>query len=439
MRLNVDSTLEELDKLLEEQRRNDALLLEDDTVPTGTLPDTTDTKLNDMRVARKNQQDMNDALLEEELRELDQTAPVIVRDPFQPPAGLPIRQAAEEVQEQSPIPQVQQLPDINQLISEYAKATKDSYEQKRDVANREALSNLFSAGVSFAGQAKPTANVEYKALRDLADEPLDVLENRDKGQATQQRLSAAEIALRDTKNYSDPQSEVSQLARDKYAKLLARMGNVDLAEKIRTGTRSATELDALFKGQISTREAVGADTKINPMDEFAAKEEIKEDVKVRTENRKTKKELEKNLESTENLIKDLERTQEIFNKYSKNTPGGTGPMATLGGLTKYTSADAQNLDAQFKKLNLDTMAKLFQGMSKAVDSDAERRAFEAAQPSLTNDDNVNRRLIQDRLQAARSLATKLKKAANSIDQRGNFVEPVREEQAPKSNKPSWAK
>lgn len=156
---------------------------------------------------------------------------------------------------------------------------------------------------------------------------------------------------------------------------------------------------------------------------YEEKEQIKEDAKVRTENRKERKNIEKDLTSTENLLKDLEKTEKLFKEYSKKTIGGTGPLATIGGLTKYGSEKAENLDAQFKKMNLDTMVKMFNGMSRAVDSDRERAAFEAAQPSLTNDDNTNARLIAERIAAAKSLLRKQKEALSSIDKQGNFVEP----------------
>jgi len=80
-------------------------------------------------------------------------------------------------------------------------------------------------------------------------------------------------------------------------------------------------------------------------------------------------------------------------KYSSESWGGTGPIATLGGLTKYASSETQNLEAIYRDINLKNMVSTFSGMSKAVDSDAERRAWEATQASLSNDDEVNLNII----------------------------------------------
>jgi hypothetical protein len=138
------------------------------------------------------------------------------------------------------------------------------------------------------------------------------------------------------------------------------------------------------------------------------KESAKEDVKIRTENRKEKKQLETDIQSTEKLLKNLEDTKKEFETYSKSTVAGTGPIATLGGSKKYFDSKLETLDSRFKEQNLDTMSKLFQGMSKAVDSESERRAFEAAQPSITNDDVTNKQILSRRIEAAKELLKKQK-------------------------------
>jgi len=150
---------------------------------------------------------------------------------------------------------------------------------------------------------------------------------------------------------------------------------------------------------------------------------IKEETKIRSDNRKEKKQLEKDVQNTEKLIKDLEDTQKIFNKYSKDSIGGTGSIATGFGAKKLISADLERLDSKFKQQNLETMSKMFQGMSKAVDSDSERKAFEAAQPSITNDDSTNKQIIEERIKKAQDLLNKQRAKANSIDSKGNIIEP----------------
>lgn len=75
--------------------------------------------------------------------------------------------------------------------------------------------------------------------------------------------------------------------------------------------------------------------------------------------------------------------------YKANSFGGTGALATVGGVKKYLSQDLEKLEAKFRDINLKNMVTTFSGMSKAVDSDAERRAWESTQPGIRLDDKTN--------------------------------------------------
>ena len=99
---------------------------------------------------------------------------------------------------------------------------------------------------------------------------------------------------------------------------------------------------------------------------------------------------------------------EMYKYYNKN-PGGTGPFATFGGLKAKYDTDTQALNSKFKLINIKNMAATFQGMSKAVDSNTERAAWEATQPSLTNDDSVNANILL----GAKALALKAKAEAKA--------------------------
>jgi hypothetical protein len=145
------------------------------------------------------------------------------------------------------------------------------------------------------------------------------------------------------------------------------------------------------------------DKKVNRELKEAQIEALKNKSKGKTESvydKEIEKQQVKKFVDTQNKGKDarsndfmVDDVLENFLDYSRNTVGGTGPIATLGGFTKNFSESAQTLDSKFKNFSLDKMTKMFQGMSKAVDSDAERRAFEATAPSLTNDDDTNIKII----------------------------------------------
>ena len=331
----------------------------------------------------------------------------------------------------------------SKLISEYAEAARQSAQNKRNVAANEGITQMLQSLVGYGYSTTPAKTPDFSKAYDLAETPLDVLEARDKGQAVKQKLEATELSLEETKQMYSPNSQVSQMAREKYSSVFRNMGRQDLADKIVEKNMSAAQLDNLFKAYDRVDAKASTSQVLSVMD----KEDIKEQKQIKKENRKTKKEIETSLDNAKNALQELKEVKRTFEAYSKNSPGGTGPIATAIGTTKFASGPTQELDAKFKKLNLDTMVKMFAGMSKAVDSDAERRAFEAAQPSITNDDQVNRRIFNDRMKDLEKLIKKLEQQNKGIAKDGSFVETEEEapiettQQAPRptTSKPSWAK
>lgn len=146
----------------------------------------------------------------------------------------------------------------------------------------------------------------------------------------------------------------------------------------------------------------------------AGKIDAKEDKTIAKENRKEAKQLDNDLFAVDKTLSDLEALKTSLVSYSKKSIGGTGPVSTMGGLKKYADQDTENLDSKFKTVSLEQMSKLFAGMSKAVDSTAERRIFEATQPSLTLDDKTNLGLINDKIEAAKRLKEKIVNAKSGI-------------------------
>jgi hypothetical protein len=104
-------------------------------------------------------------------------------------------------------------------------------------------------------------------------------------------------------------------------------------------------------------------------------------------------ESQKALQTNANNMSKVDEAMNAQLQYSKDETLGTGPIATLGGLTKYVSQDTESLDAKFKDIDLKNMVSTFAGMSKAVDSDAERRAWKSTQASVSNDDETNVQIL----------------------------------------------
>lgn len=116
-----------------------------------------------------------------------------------------------------------------------------------------------------------------------------------------------------------------------------------------------------------------------------------------------------NLQSeTMEQLRNIQDIKRQFEEYSAGNLAGTGPLATLGGARSVVDENLQNLDRRFAQLQMDKIVELFSGMSKAIDSDAERKQFMKSMPSITNDDEVNRAALQEMEDALKSAVTKLK-------------------------------
>jgi hypothetical protein len=217
--------------------------------------------------------------------------------------------------------------------------------------------------------------------------------------------------------------------------LKQQAANLDML-KLNQG-KSATDSELLIKKQKADLEKEKFEfekRKPRPLDkveEFRKKEAIKEQVQIEKEDRKLRNDLDKAETSLQSQLDQLNRVKTDFEKYSKNAALGTGPIATGFGLKKYFDQDLEDLDSQFNKVGLDEMVKMFAGMSKAVDSEGERRAFTSTQPSISLDDNTNRKRIEEKIKATESLLKKTREAKAKYDKAGKFESSS--EQSPSSD------
>lgn len=161
---------------------------------------------------------------------------------------------------------------------------------------------------------------------------------------------------------------------------------------------------------------------------FANQERSQENKDIRAEERQVKKEdrtLRRELDTAEKALEEqilqLDEVKKKFETFSKQSnTGGTGAISQLGGLRKYIDSDTEGLDSAFKNTSLQSMVKMFAGMSKAVDSTAERRAFEATQPNVALDDSTNRDILITQIKNAKRLLDKTRKAKARFDKEGSF-------------------
>lgn len=159
--------------------------------------------------------------------------------------------------------------------------------------------------------------------------------------------------------------------------------------------------------------------------EAKTKSRIKEkEQKSKLSNAEIKKNLEdkrkakSSIESIEEQLGKVKRAKDLLESSSKGLLTDTGPVDQY--LSSFTNK-GQELRQSLNDLSLDKMAKLFKGMSKAVDSDAERKMFEQSQASMSNYPAVNLKVLQNLEEGLLSLRNKNAQVYNNFDESGNML------------------
>ena len=178
---------------------------------------------------------------------------------------------------------------------------------------------------------------------------------------------------------------------------------------------------------------------------FEEKEDIKLQKKLELENKKEEKRIKKEdretnramLESRKQLnnkldqIKNMRKQYEDFlakkGRFKNSGYNPSGPiMGNLAGYDEESSA----MQAIFGDYALDEMGRKFEGMSKAVDSDAERRYFERTQPNMANTETANKMILDTAEEKVKALLQKIDDAQTNYKDSGSFGRPGELPQAP---------
>ncbi len=201
-----------------------------------------------------------------------------------------------------------------------------------------------------------------------------------------------------SKDFTSEQMKVRQQEMDNLLKQYGEMKKGQLTPKDR----------AYLEEQVNarkSREAIAKDKLVKkPKETFEEKERIKADIKQKlVDEKERKKELKTTKESIKNVDEQLEKIKRakmlMADIVKKGNVVDTGPLDQYAtGMTK----EGQKLRQSFNDLSLDKMTKMFQGMSKAIDSDAERKMFEQSQASLSNYPDVNMEVLNNMEKALRS-------------------------------------
>ena len=146
---------------------------------------------------------------------------------------------------------------------------------------------------------------------------------------------------------------------------------------------------------------------------FEEKETIKANIKERLEeskeNRKLKKELEPAIASVNDQIKNVE---DALNLIDKSKLVGTGPFDQyFAGATP----EGQLLKKALGNISLDTLVQKFQGMSRAIDTETDRKFFQETQPSMGNFETTNKKMLNDILTRLKGIKAKSEAKLQEIE------------------------
>ncbi len=307
-----------------------------------------------------------------------------------------------EVKEVDPLEQFKQL---MKLQDERTKSDKDALAEALKQRDMSAAIGMITSGLSKAGaayggggltQLKGDTSIE-QSLNQTADQKIADIKERMKG---------ASEAEKDVLNKQLTLAQMQKMRDDKAnekAKLDIERAKLGL-EKEKLGIEKSKAESTLMNPKMSTDE-----------------------VKQRAENRKTLKEVSNDESKIKQLIKQIDDASNTFEKYSKSAVGGTGVLAKGKSYLGSMAPETQNLESKFNALGLDTLVKTFSGMSKAVDTDAERAYFQSTQPNLGNDDKVNREILRNMKDRAVSMLNKYQNTKAMYNRDGSFNENYQEQ------------
>lgn len=305
---------------------------------------------------------------------------------------------------------------------------QDNSQQSKAIAENEALKGAFGQGIKqdASGKQYIDQNATLSALAKVnpvkAYEQQKIFEAEDiKKQKTdlENKIQKIDLAGRLLSGVNDQESFDKALATgQKFGFDTSQLGKYydpNLVKRFQTMSMTTKEnLDAQYKQldyELKERAAILDDKRFASDDIFRnkqlAQKERELDANRKSENQKptefekerqklAARDFQKSQQNIQAVNKNMAIVDDAINSlknYSNNTLFGTGPIATGLGLTKYTDQATEDLNAKLKAVNLRNMTTTFAGMSKAVDSNAERLAWQGTQADVSNDDLTNMNIL----------------------------------------------
>lgn len=192
------------------------------------------------------------------------------------------------------------------------------------------------------------------------------------GQEQEDRKVAKQLE----KDVKDPNSEISQRAREEFQEMLKRAAPPNMTaerwDKLRPGFISLEKQRMVSEAALAKAQATGLSA--------TAQKTLSDESKAENAARSAQT--------------DAMYALELLEEYSRSTLAGTGVGAVAKSYAGAFAPGTQQLEAAFKRLEVQRVIEIArEAGARSADSDAERRAIAATAPRLAYDDEVNRKII----------------------------------------------
>ena len=318
--------------------------------------------------------------LQEQLFSAPKLADVVSPKPEQPEAPMLAEADTQKLSPEAPMSKSEAL------LAEYNKMLGRDQKSLEEARSRD---RMLKVGGSI-GDALATY-LNAKSQMNVKAPGVQVQQGAGLGKVADMFATAPEIASDVAQRREALMKQYAELAKGERAQ--ARLTSEE--ERAKAADLRARELAQMqIEGNLKAAgiKASGkASKEIQPS--FEEKERIKatvkEEAQIGKENRELKKQLEPALATVDDQIKNVKDAISLINK---SKFAGTGPLDQyFAGATP----EGQLLKKALGNIQLDTLVTKFQGMSRAVDTETDRKFFQETQPSMGNFETTNKKMLSD--------------------------------------------
>lgn len=305
---------------------------------------------------------------------VEEISPIVTPQPA-------MRNVAAEQAPQAPEMPESPMSRSEALLAEYQRMMGKDQEELKAARERDRMLKVGGAlGDSLATiiNARSQMNVKAPGVK--------VQEGAGLGEIADMFARAPEIQGDVNARRQDLLKQYAEMARGERAQL-----DRDLRERQIAAYEAQTRAQAR-KANRDSEEKATKETQPSFEEKEKIKANVKEEVQVAKENRQLKEKLEPAIATVDDQIKNVKTALNLINR---SKFAGTGPLDQyFAGATP----EGQLLKKALRNIQLDTLVTKFQGMSRAVDTETDRKFFQETQPDMGNFETTNKKMLADILE-----------------------------------------